>query len=71
MSFIQKYVSPLYKEILKVSGKKIPSLFVLIHLSWLGPQKQIWDGGGIGSRHTAAKTISEIHMHVRIYSQLK
>ena len=32
MSFIHKHVSPLYKEILNVSGKKIRSLFVLIHL---------------------------------------
>ena len=31
-SFIHKHVSPLCKEILKVSGKKIRSLFVLIHL---------------------------------------
>ena len=32
MSFIHKHVSPLCKDILKVSGKKILSLFVLIHL---------------------------------------
>ena len=32
MSFIHKHVSPLCKEILKVSGTKICSLFVLIHL---------------------------------------
>ena len=32
MSFINQHVSPLCKEILKVSGKKILSLFVLIHL---------------------------------------
>ena len=32
MSFLHKHVSPLCKEILKVSGKKICSLFVLIHL---------------------------------------
>ena len=32
MSFIQKHVSHLCKEILKVSGKKIRSLFVLLHL---------------------------------------
>ena len=32
MYFIHKYVSPLCKEILKVSGKKISLLFVLIHL---------------------------------------
>ena len=32
MYFIHKHVSPLCKEILKVSGKKIRSLFVLIHL---------------------------------------
>ena len=32
MSFLHQHVSPLWKEILKVSGKKILSLFVLIHL---------------------------------------
>ena len=32
MSFIHKHVSPLCEEILKVSGTKILSLFVLIHL---------------------------------------
>ena len=32
MYFLHKHVSPLCKEILKVSGKKILSLFVLIHL---------------------------------------
>jgi len=32
MSVIHQHVSPLCKEILKVSGKKTPSLFVLIHL---------------------------------------
>ena len=32
MSFLLKHVSPLCEEILKVSGKKIHSLFVLIHL---------------------------------------
>ena len=32
MYFIHNHVSPLCKEILKVSGKKIRSLFVLIHL---------------------------------------
>ena len=32
MSFIHQHVSPLCKEILNVSGKKISSLFVLIHL---------------------------------------
>ena len=32
MYFIHNHVSPLCKEILKLSGKKIRSLFVLIHL---------------------------------------
>ena len=32
LSFLHQHVSPLYKEILNVSGKKIHSLFVLIHL---------------------------------------
>ena len=32
MSFTHKYVSPLCKEILKVSGKNILSFFFLIHL---------------------------------------
>ena len=32
MYCIHKHVSPLCKEILKVSGKNIRSLFVLIHL---------------------------------------
>ena len=33
MSFLHQHVSPLCKEILNVSGKKILSLFVLIHLN--------------------------------------
>ena len=32
MSLMHKHASPLCKEILKVSGKNILSLFVLIHL---------------------------------------
>ena len=32
MSFIHQHVSPLWKEILNVSGIKILSLVVLIHL---------------------------------------
>ena len=32
MSLLHQHVSPLWKEILNISGKKILSLFVLIHL---------------------------------------